>query len=199
MEKKLYRDELRKKVGGVCAGLADYFGVDVSIIRVIFLVTFIVKGFGGLIYVILWIVLPKRNVYFDPNVGYTVPPPQEPYNPFKSSSEPNFTMPNYEAGKPFGSVPPVKKTSSVGVIMGAILIIIGGAFLLDEFNLIPDVDFDVLWPLLLVGAGIAFILSGAKSQPWERKDWNQPAPEQPAATEPEKKEEQTFNDNPPTV
>lgn len=197
MEKKLYRDELRKKVGGVCAGLADYFGVDVSIIRVIFLVTFILKGFGGLLYVILWIVLPKRNVFLDPMVDYTVPP-QDPYNPFKSSSQPNFTMPNFEEGKPFGGVPPVKKTSNVSVIMGAIFIIIGGAFLMDEFNLIPDVDFDVLWPLLLVGSGIAFILSGAKSQPWERKNWNQTAPEQPAA-EPEKKAEQTFNDNPPTV
>ncbi|MBE9585335.1 PspC domain-containing protein [Mucilaginibacter sp. JRF] len=197
MEKKLYRDEQRKKIGGVCAGLADYFGVDVSIIRVIFLVTFIVKGFGGMIYVILWIVLPKRNIFIDPATDYTVPP-QEPYNPFKSSSQPNFTMPGFDAGKPFG-MPPVKKTSTVGIITGAILIIVGAAFLLDEFHLIPDVDFDVLWPLVLVGAGIAFILSGAKSQPWDRKDWNQsqPAPEQPAA-EPEKKAEQTFNDNPPT-
>lgn len=198
MEKKLYRDELRKKIGGVCAGLADYFGVDVSIIRVLFVITFVVKGFGGLLYVILWIVLPKRNEFFDPTVNYNIPP-QDPYNPFKTAPEPNFTMPNFDAGKPFGSVPPVKKSSSVGVITGAILIIIGGAFLLDEFNLIPEVDFDVLWPLLLVGAGVAFILSGAKKQPWEQKDWNQPAAEQPAAAEPEKKAEQNTNDNPPTV
>ena len=47
MEKRLYRDELNKKVAGVCAGLADYLSIDVTIIRVIFLITLIAKGYAN--------------------------------------------------------------------------------------------------------------------------------------------------------
>src|SRR5579863_8125038 len=75
MEKKLYRDEYHKKIGGVCAGLAEYFAVDVTVVRLIFVLTCIFHGGGGLVYIILWIVLPKRPYpYFDPTVDYTVPP-----------------------------------------------------------------------------------------------------------------------------
>ena len=60
MDKKLYRDEYRKKIAGVCAGLADYFNIDVAIVRVVFLLALIFHGGGGLIYIIFWIVLPKK-------------------------------------------------------------------------------------------------------------------------------------------
>src|SRR6476659_4306551 len=100
MEKKLYRDEHRKMIGGVCAGLADYFGIDVSIVRVIFLLSMILKGVGFVPYIVLWIVLPKRSTLlgngfnkpgFNPNfntpgytpgVDYTIPPPNAPGQPF---------------------------------------------------------------------------------------------------------------------
>ncbi|RVT99989.1 PspC domain-containing protein [Mucilaginibacter limnophilus] len=202
MEKKLYRDEQRKKIGGVCAGVAEYFGVDVSIVRVIFLAAFIFKGAGLVLYGILWIVLPKKPFYFNnPEVDYRVPP-MDPFNPFKSTSEPNFTMPNYgKPAEPFGQVP-AKKPSKAGVIVGTILIIGGFAFLLENFNLIPDIDFDIMWPMILVGAGIAFIMSGAKRKPWDKQQWDNttttaPADEQPIAEEP--KSEDNKNDNPTTI
>src|SRR5476649_1307276 len=68
MEKKLYRDEHHKVIGGVCAGLADYFGIDVSIVRLVFVLTLILKGGGGLLYIILWIVLPKRPFSYIPRL-----------------------------------------------------------------------------------------------------------------------------------
>jgi len=82
MEKKLYRDERRKVIGGVCAGLADYFDIDIAIIRALFLLTFIFMGTGFMVYIVLWIVLPKKDYnYFNPGVDYRVPP-QDPFNPF---------------------------------------------------------------------------------------------------------------------
>ncbi|RYD89092.1 MAG: PspC domain-containing protein [Sphingobacteriales bacterium] len=195
MEKKLYRDEQRKKIGGVCAGLAEYFGVDVSIVRVVFLVTAVLHGTGAVIYCVLWAVLPKKDIFFrDPNVDYTVPP-QDPFNPFKNATPPNFTMPKYDdCGTPFTGIP-AKKTSNAGVIVGAALIVFGSIFLLNNFDLIPDIDFHVLWPVVLVVIGITFIFSGAKKQPWEKEEWNK------TATEPvtEEKKEEPTNDNPPTV
>jgi phage shock protein C len=56
--KRLMRSSTDKKIGGVCAGLADYFDIDPTIVRVVWLVLFLCAGCGLLAYVILWIVLP---------------------------------------------------------------------------------------------------------------------------------------------
>lgn len=59
--KRLYRDENDKIIGGVCAGLANYFGIDVVIVRVIFVVLAISFGFGLIPYIILWVVSPSSS------------------------------------------------------------------------------------------------------------------------------------------
>ena len=57
--KRLYRDENDKVLGGVCAGLANYFGIDVTIVRIIFVVLTISFGFGLIPYIIIWIAVPS--------------------------------------------------------------------------------------------------------------------------------------------
>lgn len=57
--KRLYRDENNKVIGGVCGGLANYFGTDPVIIRVIFAVVALAFGTGLLAYIILWIAVPS--------------------------------------------------------------------------------------------------------------------------------------------
>lgn len=57
--KKLYRNVDDKKIAGVCSGLAAYSGIDVTLIRIIFLVALIGYGSTLIIYIILWIVMPK--------------------------------------------------------------------------------------------------------------------------------------------
>jgi phage shock protein C len=61
MERKLRRSH-NQMIAGVCAGLGEYFGIDVTLTRVGFaLLTLLSAGFPGtLVYVILWIVMPKR-------------------------------------------------------------------------------------------------------------------------------------------
>lgn len=56
---KLFRDPENSRVAGVCAGLAQYFDVDVVLIRVLMLVAIFAATAGIWIYVILWIVVPK--------------------------------------------------------------------------------------------------------------------------------------------
>jgi len=56
--KRLMRSSTDKKIAGVCAGLADYFDMDPTIIRVLWLVAVLCLGTGLLAYGILWIVLP---------------------------------------------------------------------------------------------------------------------------------------------
>ncbi|MFI5094169.1 MAG: PspC domain-containing protein [Candidatus Acidiferrum sp.] len=57
-QKKLMRSSTDKRIAGVCAGLADYFDMDPTIIRLIWVLFLICGGTGLLAYVILWIVLP---------------------------------------------------------------------------------------------------------------------------------------------
>jgi phage shock protein C len=60
MAKKLLRNESNKMIAGVCSGLADYFGVDATLVRIIFVVATVAFGIGVLPYIILWIVIPKQ-------------------------------------------------------------------------------------------------------------------------------------------
>lgn len=59
--KKLYRSRTDKKIAGVCGGLAEYFNVDATILRIIFIVLLLPGGFPGLLpYVILWLFVPLK-------------------------------------------------------------------------------------------------------------------------------------------
>jgi len=62
MKKKLYRNTSDKLVGGVLAGLADYFEHDAVVYRLIFLVFLIMTGLmpGFLLYLGAWIIIPER-------------------------------------------------------------------------------------------------------------------------------------------
>ncbi|MES2559606.1 MAG: PspC domain-containing protein [Bacteroidota bacterium] len=59
--KQLRRDPNHKTLGGVCAGLANYFGVDTMIPRMLFLIAFFAFGTGLLAYLIMWIVIPEAT------------------------------------------------------------------------------------------------------------------------------------------
>ncbi len=59
--KKLYRSSKNKILGGVCAGLGEYFDVDPTVIRLLWVVIFLMGGSGILIYIIFWIVLPEED------------------------------------------------------------------------------------------------------------------------------------------
>lgn len=61
MQKKLYRSETDIMVGGVCGGLAEYFNIDSTIIRLIFVLILLSGGSGILVYIVLWIVLPTQS------------------------------------------------------------------------------------------------------------------------------------------
>ena len=63
--KRLFRDPDNKYIGGVCGGLGAYFQIDPTWIRVIFLLTIFAYSFGLILYIILWIVIPKARTTAD--------------------------------------------------------------------------------------------------------------------------------------
>ena len=60
--KKLTRSRKERMIAGVCGGLAEYFGWDVSILRVVYVRATIFTAFAGtIVYIILWIVMPDER------------------------------------------------------------------------------------------------------------------------------------------
>ena len=70
---RLTRSETEKKIGGVCGGLADYFKVDPTLVRVVWAVLTIVPGaivLGILAYLVAWFIMPSDHA---PRVSVTLP------------------------------------------------------------------------------------------------------------------------------
>ncbi|GAB2694410.1 hypothetical protein GCM10027037_17400 [Mucilaginibacter koreensis] len=157
MNKRLYRDEQHKTIGGVCAGLAEYLNTDVSIIRVLFLLSFVFgHGAGFLLYIVMWIVLPKRpyGVNGVPGVDYMV--------------QPEGTA---------GYAPEYSRKPSTGRYIGGLaLILVGVMFLLDQFNIIYHFDFDYFWPVLFIVVGLVFVFSSRHSAPVKNNPFNDNSP-----------------------
>lgn len=59
-EKKLVRPMGSNWIAGVCSGFARYFGIDVTLVRLVWLSTIILAGTGILAYIICWIVIPRE-------------------------------------------------------------------------------------------------------------------------------------------
>jgi phage shock protein C len=79
--KRLYRSRDDRMIAGVCGGIANYFGVDPTIIRLVFVVFALGIGSGVLAYIILAIIVPEEPE------GYGAPPPAPPEEAETEESE----------------------------------------------------------------------------------------------------------------
>ncbi|WP_316750857.1 PspC domain-containing protein [Pedobacter gandavensis] len=192
MDKRLFRNEHDKVLAGVSSGIADYMEVDVTIIRLLFVLsTIFLVGTGVLVYIVMWIVVPvntdptmrfsKFNDFFkgQPNNPFSTPgsfsqAPPKTENPAGSGSswtsstineDPFKASPKMEDfTKPFG-----KTNNETGRTVGGLfLLVIGIYFLMNEFNIIPFwFSLSKLWPLVFVAIGASFIMKGKNKTAWD--------------------------------
>ncbi|MBT3173241.1 MAG: PspC domain-containing protein [Lentimicrobiaceae bacterium] len=134
--KKLYRVKDKEVFGGVCAGLAEYFNIDVVLVRVIFVLLALFGGGGVLIYIILWIAVPNKP-YQHPNI--------------KNETDSDPSVVNTEEVKKKET----ESNSNGGLIAGVILILLGVIFL--GQRIFPIYNIGDLWPLILVVVGVILI------------------------------------------
>jgi phage shock protein C len=59
--RKLYRSRTQRMIAGVCGGLAEYFNVDATLMRVLFLLLAVFGGSGIVIYIVMWIIVPDAS------------------------------------------------------------------------------------------------------------------------------------------
>jgi phage shock protein C len=74
METRLARSTSDKMIGGVCGGLARYFGIDTTIVRLVFVLA-VLSGLSPLIYLVLWVVMPQDAVAAAPAAPILSAPP----------------------------------------------------------------------------------------------------------------------------
>jgi len=60
-QRRLVRPMRDRKIAGVCAGFANYFGVDVTLIRILWLLAMLFGGTGIVAYIVAWIAMPKED------------------------------------------------------------------------------------------------------------------------------------------
>lgn len=135
-------------IGGVCSGLADYFLIDPSLIRILF-VLMAFAGIGVLLYLILLIAVPEKPIDF--STFESKKPDME--NSTGTGTNPAPENPNQDPYRDH-----FRKNKSRGnLIGGLVLITLGVLFLADEF--IPHIRFGDLWPIILVVIGIGLLIN----------------------------------------
>lgn len=151
MAKKLYRSTTDKMIGGVAGGLAEYFDIDVTLIRVLFIVVVFLGGGGIIAYIILWIVVPEKP-YELPNTPSSQTSSEGESGSGFSSDETNTESFNMSNGSIAGPVAHTNRQLWVAIV----LIVIGGLLLLD--NLFPRFAFDHYWPVILIAIGVGLLI-----------------------------------------
>jgi phage shock protein C len=61
MDKRLQRSRTEKMIGGVCGGLAEYFDIDPTIVRILWVIITALGGTGILLYIVLWVIMPLER------------------------------------------------------------------------------------------------------------------------------------------
>jgi phage shock protein PspC (stress-responsive transcriptional regulator) len=170
--KRLYRSITDRKIAGVAGGLGEYFVMDPLLIRLIFVILLLAGGGGFLIYLVLWIVTPEN-----PNCGPVTQnqPSGGPQPSYRSEPGTNSEQEYYETAKNEegpasnnGTDPakpqkaPKKKQPHGSLVGGLVLITLGALFLADE--LIPEINFGDLWPIILVAIGTGLLINAFTSK-----------------------------------
>lgn len=87
--KKLYRSRKNKKVGGVCGGIAEYFDLDPTLVRLGAVILIFIWGAGLLAYIVAWAIIPERPAHIDVEYDVSSEPVYEDQQQDKSKSDQN--------------------------------------------------------------------------------------------------------------
>ena len=157
MKSRLERSNTNRVIGGVCGGIAEYLAVDPTLVRVVFVVTaFVTAGLGVLAYIVLLVLMPQ---------------PGKPA-PFTNASPPTDTTTRMDADSTVTTPATVTPADPAvhqaeaerrRMAFGYLLIALGVAFLLSNAGVFRFVQWQFLWPLVLIGIGVLFLVQRVRT------------------------------------
>ena len=179
MADRLYRSRDDRMLAGVAGGLARIMDADPSIVRIVWvLLTILSGGIALLVYIVMAVVVPEApdgwDAAQDGRPATTAPSGPVPAGgwvgpdgavvPYAgvapavggTAAPGGTTGTTGRAAEGWNTPRPSGNGRRVGVIIGAILILLGGAFLAREF--LPAVDFSLVWPVASIGFGVLLLI-----------------------------------------
>ena len=134
-------------IGGVCGGIADFFDVDSSLVRLIFILITVFGGSGVLLYLILWVIIPSES-----NI---VPISQ-------SSLHENIDEIKEKAQKFVENIKIKSHKEGSKKLFGYILLTLGVFFLLGNFGFFHFFNLERFWPLILIVIAFGILFKNGK-------------------------------------
>ncbi|MCX6095274.1 MAG: PspC domain-containing protein [Candidatus Bipolaricaulota bacterium] len=147
MKGKLYRSRTDSMLAGVCGGLGNYFGIDSSIVRIVFVLLALVPPcLGLLVYLAMWLIVPREGVQ-------TTPPETVRTGAEEIAEKARAVGEDVRTAVRHSNV-------SAGFVVGGVLIALGVILLLSNLGFVWSrwLGLRILWPILLVIAGLALLL-----------------------------------------
>jgi phage shock protein C len=151
---RLERSNTNRVIAGVCGGIAEYLAVDATLVRVVF-VAGAFTGIGFLLYIVLLILmpLPGRAVPFTK----TATPPGAPTDAtVPMDADPSAT--GTPAASPIDLAVHAVETERRRMAVGYLLIGLGIVFLLSNTGVFRYIQWNYVWPLVLIGIGVLFLV-----------------------------------------
>lgn len=140
MRGKLYRSRRDSVIAGVCGGFADYFRIDVVLVRIIWAVLILFGGVGLGAYILCAIIIPKERINYDGDIDEGISLNK------KENFEEDYKYDEYDD----------EKSEKTKQYVGLALLFAGGMMM---FKIIfPSFSFSFIWPLGLIAGGL-YLLS----------------------------------------
>ena len=141
--KRLHRSTNESMLFGVAGGMAEYFDIDPTLVRIAWVVlAFASAGIALIAYLILAIIMPKHAL------------PHHAPNPTAEVSA-ESSDPEYEYDAP----PAGRRWSRGRTFLGGVLIVLGVLFLLNSLGALFWWRWDIFWPVVIIAVGVAILAS----------------------------------------
>jgi len=158
LAKRLYRSRKDCVIAGICGGIAEYFDIDPTLVRIIAVLTIFLNGIGLIAYIIAWIFIPQNPE----------PVAKEKINEKKGAAQTMKKKVENIAHQIGGSISGSIRGNQEGaehrrssrLVGGVILVCLGLLFLVNNF--LPWFSLAKFWPLILVILGLAVLTGGLR-------------------------------------
>ncbi|MCD6163019.1 MAG: PspC domain-containing protein [candidate division Zixibacteria bacterium] len=149
--RKLYRSRENAMLGGVCAGLAEYFNVDSSLIRLATVLLVFPGGLSFWVYVAAWIIIPQKPLPVDVSDSNALTPQTGDETVIDNNNE-------------------KKENDKTKFIVGIVLVVMGMFFLMNTLNIFVWFSFFKLWPIVLIIIGAVILVKALDKGGLNEKD-----------------------------